>query len=571
MVSAFLYLSTCSIKNRILARVRRLREPRYAISLAAGMLYLYGTAFRRIFSGGRTPGLASGAMAQAIGPIELIGSIALFVFAAIAWLGPGSRRGVTFTQAEVQFLFTAPVTRRQLVHYKLLRSQLGLLFGSAISTLFLRPQSVVSAWMLTTGIYLLFTTSSLYLNGVALRRLSMAENGRSGLLKQGLPLLAVGVSVAILAWTVFQDWPTLAGLPDARQVLDEAHRLANTAPAWIVLWPFHTLMALPLSSTPIEFARRLPAVLIMIVLMYMWALQADASFEEASAAQAEKRAAQKSSPRRAVKAGPTPFTLGLTGRPEFAILWKNSILLGRYVSWKMLVRVLPLVVLFVIFMRNGHVGAGMVTVMGFIALALAGYTLLLGPQIARNDLRQDLANIQVLKTWPVSGTELLRGEILAPWVILTVMAWLFLLAGVAFIDPSDIGLTVMDRMSYGVAAMLIAPGFILAQLVVQNSIAVMFPAWISTSVVRARGIDVMGQRLLMMAGVLLTLVGAVAPAAVIAGIVSVVVYSTTHVILVVLPALIVAVVMIIECVVAVELLGGAVDRMDAGSTEPTET
>ena len=575
MIGAFLYLSVCSIRNRIRLKIRRLREPRYLIGLAVGLLYLYGTIFRQSFAakGARTRGFAAAGFAQIFGPLQLFGSLFLFLMAVLAWAWPGSRRGITFTQSEVQFLFTAPVTRRQLVHYKLLRSQFSLLFGSVIATLFLRPASLTSSWMVAVGIWLMLTTQSLYANGVALRRLSLSENGRSGWIGAGVPLAVLVIAVGIFAWTVERDWTTLTGL-FGMAVVDECQRLALTTPAWIVLWPFRTLVQLPLSQSPSEFLRILPRVLGLIVIMYLWAVRGDASFEEASAAQAEKRASMGvGRGRRQVvqKANPTPFALGLEGRPEFAILWKNLILVGRYVSLKTLIRLLPLIVVIPLMIHNSR-SAGVSTLIAGGAVILLGYTILLGPQLARNDLRQDLPNLQVLKTWPVSGTVLMRGEILAPWVLLTTLTWLFLLtAAAAAGSVRDLGtFSIVERVSYTASAMLVAPGILLAQLVVQNGIAVMFPAWIPTSTTRSRGIDAMGQRLLMMAGVLLTLVASLVPAAIVAGGVAFAWYWATHVVLIFVPAVIIAIVMIVECVIGIEVLGKIMDRTDVSEVDPNE-
>ncbi len=41
MRSPFLYLTACSVKNRVIQRVRRLRQPRYLAGLIIGSLYLY--------------------------------------------------------------------------------------------------------------------------------------------------------------------------------------------------------------------------------------------------------------------------------------------------------------------------------------------------------------------------------------------------------------------------------------------------------------------------------------------------------------------------------------------------
>ena len=69
----------------------------------------------------------------------------------------------------MQFFFTAPVSRRQLVHYKLLRAQLGIVFGLAIVSLFSGAAVSGRIWFLLGG-WLLFATVRLHLVGVAFTR-----------------------------------------------------------------------------------------------------------------------------------------------------------------------------------------------------------------------------------------------------------------------------------------------------------------------------------------------------------------------------------------------------------------
>ena len=57
---------------------------------------------------------------------------ALLVVAALSWLLPFDSGLLEFSEAETQFLFPAPVSRRQLLVHRLLRSQIGLLFGALI-------------------------------------------------------------------------------------------------------------------------------------------------------------------------------------------------------------------------------------------------------------------------------------------------------------------------------------------------------------------------------------------------------------------------------------------------------
>ncbi len=102
------------------------------------------------------------------------------------------------------------------------------------------------------------------------------------------------------------------------------------------------------------------------------------------------------------------------------------------------------------------------------------------------------------------------------------MAWLLVFAAtvvssnMAIADP----LRFARRLDYAVAAALVAPGVILVQLIVHNAIAIAFPAWVQAASTRTRGVDVMGQRLLMLAGLLVVLVVAVLPAAAVGGVVA---------------------------------------------------
>ena len=573
MIDAFLYLTACSFKNRLRYRLRRLREPRYVIGLIVGLLYFYVLFFRR--SGrSRTPADLS-AVAALAAPVQFLGSLFLFATAVIAWLWPGSRTPLPFKRAEVQFLFTAPVTRRQLVHYLLWRSQIAILIGSAIATLFLRPGSLAGGWTLMVGLWVVLMTVRLHLMGVALRRLSLASHGTSGLAGQWLPVAVVVAAIGVLAASVVDGWPALRSLERGDAVFAELQRLAGQGAAAVVLWPCRALVRLPLSGSVAEFWSALPAALALLVLNYVWVLRSDAAFEEASAARAEQQAGLRTAPRAAVKgAAATPFTLAPDGPPETAILWKNLILMGRYLSLRTALRLLPLVIVLGVLARN-HAAGGVAAFVGALSLPLAAMAVLLGPQMVRNDLRQDLARLPLLKTWPVRGSALIRGEVLGPTVVVTAVAWLFLLA--AAVLGSGLRAESLEAIALGAhraslfaAAFVLAPAVILSQVVVQNGLAVLFPAWVAVGASRARGLDAMGQRLLMVAGLLLTLAASLVPGAIVAGAFAFLVYQATGVVLILLPALIVALVVAGECWLAIEGLGRVLDRTDPGAVDVSE-
>ena len=573
MVGAFLYLTVCSFKNRIRRRLQRLREPRYVIGLVVGLLYMYFAFFARRGRPRSAEGVS--ALAAMAAPMQLIGSLFLLATAAVAWVWPGGGQPLAFTRAEVQFLFPAPVTRRELVHYRLLRSQLAILFSSAIATLVLRPGSLAIGWTLMAGLWVVMMTVRLHLMGVALRRASLAAHGPSGLARHWLPLAVLVGAAGVLAAAVAGAWPTLRAAASGEAVFDALQRLASEGAAGVVLWPFRALVRLPLSASTAEFWSALPAALALLVVNYAWVLRSDAAFEEASAEQAEQRAARRTAPRAVVRgSAATPFALAPDGPPETAILWKNLILVGRYVSLRTALRLLPLIVVFGLMTRSSQAG-GVAAFVGALSLPLAAMAVLLGPQMMRNDLRQDLARLPMLKTWPVRGAALIRGEVLAPTVVVTAVAWLLLLVAAVLgggLKPGSREATafVAHRASYLAAAFVVAPAIILSQVVVQNGLAVLFPAWVAVGASRARGIDAMGQRLFMLAGMLLTLVVSLVPGVMAAAALAFLVYELTGTVPIVLPALVVALVIAGECWLAIEGLGRILDRTDPSAVEATE-
>ena len=52
----------------------------------------------------------------------------------------------------------------------------------------------------------------------------------------------------------------------------------------------------------------------------------------------------------------------------------------------------------------------------------------------------------------------------------------------------------------GVALAILAPALVFAQLTIHNAVALMFPAWVPLGNQRPRGLDAMGQRLIMLGG-----------------------------------------------------------------------
>ena len=561
-----LYLTLCSLRNRVRVRLKRLKEPRYLIGTVVALAYFWMVFGMPSASRQRFFRAASPAASGVRSPFELGGAAFLFVICATAWIPAGRKRpALSFSQSDVQFLFPAPFTRRELIRYKLLRSQTGVLFGSAFMTLVFRPWNLGSL-MFFVGMALVMTILNLHVTGISLSRESLGSHGMAGLARQWLPLAVVVGATMILTVTIIFDWPTLVSLGGA-DLLEELWRLATTGASGIVMWPFRAVVRVPAASTPAEFLRAVPWALLILALNYAWVIRSDARFEEASAELAEKiariRKGQRPSAAKPRSATQTPFRLSLEGRPEMAIFWKNLILLGRYASLRTLLRFVLILLIIATFARVGASGGTGAAFAGLCAIVF-GITILFGPQLARNDLRQDLANLALIKTWPVNGATLVRGEVMAPAALLTAIAWCSGLGGLA------LGRTNRIEPSVIVAALVIAPGIILLQLLAQNAIAVMWPAWVVTNTNRTRGIDVMGQRIIMMFGLLLVLVIAVVPAALVAVLVGLGLSVLTGSVYVVVPALAAALVLFGEAFLASHAIGKLLDRTDVFAIDAQE-
>jgi hypothetical protein len=586
MAATFLYLTFWSIRNRVRLRLRGLRQPRYVVGSIVGVLYFYLMVFRRLGSPGPTAGPVVGdVLARAGGTIEFLGTMFLLIAVVSAWILPGLAKPIEFTRPEVQFLFTAPLSRRQLLHYKLLRTQLGAIFSSIVATIFLGRGSLGHAWMLIVGFWVMFAIFRLHFTGIALRRLSLTRHGPAGMARQWLPVFVLGAGMLVLVAAVIADWPGLSSMTTLRDLLGELRRLASIDPARWVLWPFQVVVRLPLSPTRDDFLRVLWPSLGLLVLNYAWVMRSDSSFEESSAAHAEQRASQPAERRTMAIVGRrrvAPFDLATTGRPESAILWKNLILLGRYASARTLLRVALAFGVVVLAFSRVSGGGDLRATAAMIALVAACLTVLLGPQLVRNDLRQDFANFALLKTWPVRGPALVRGEVLASSVLLTVIAWLLIATAALLVPahgPDTFGLPQIasgHRWGIAMAAALSAPALILTQVLLHNGMAILFPAWVSAGVARSRGIDAIGQRLIIMGAVTLALTITLVPGLIVAWPVALVLTTVLHdspVATAVIPVVVSAIVsflLAIECWIVIELLGRVLDRTDISAVEVVE-
>ncbi|HET7610086.1 MAG TPA: putative ABC exporter domain-containing protein, partial [Gammaproteobacteria bacterium] len=110
IAGALLYLRVTTIKGWFAARLRRLKQPKYAVGAVIGVLYIYSFFIRNVMQNGpRRPG--TGPQAEALSFVPEIMALGLLVVIALNWIVPRGRAGLTFSEAEISFLFPAPIKR----------------------------------------------------------------------------------------------------------------------------------------------------------------------------------------------------------------------------------------------------------------------------------------------------------------------------------------------------------------------------------------------------------------------------------------------------------------------------
>jgi ABC-2 type transport system permease protein len=500
-VSAFVYLLRRTAVNWIRRQMGRLRRVRYLLALLAGAFYFWVVFFRH--SGGY-------AGTEELDP-RFAAFAALFVSLPVAywWLVKADPRALAFSAAEMQLLFTAPLTRRTLILYKLGRGQLAVLLNVAIFTvIFLRDGPPLTAAQRAVAFWILFTTLFLHRLGAALTRL--AGRGRvSRLTRRAAPAVVIGVALTAIALSLRSAVPNAmaAGLPGAVEVLLDALR---TGPAGWVLAPFRALMAPAFVREPVAWLTAIGVAFVILLAHLVWVLRADVAFEEASAAAAaketERRAemAREIAPRRGRWRIPR-LPLAPGGPPERAILWKNSVPLldGLNVIVLGSLAVLLFLAAFLIAdQMPGPVTPGLVTtLMSLVGVAAAT---MLGPFALRDDLRSDLPRLELLRSWPIAGERIVTMEVLSVAIPLAlIQVALLLLALVASLGVDAVTIGVHARLAFVLAAAIFLPLVAFAGVWVQNAVALLFPDWVPTGRQTGGGVESTGQGMLLFGATLI--------------------------------------------------------------------
>jgi hypothetical protein len=530
MLSALLYLQFYSFKNRLVSRFKRLRQPKYLVGGIVGFVYFYFYFVRYLFGFGGTARQQSLALSAFASPenlalYESLGALALFLIVFMAWFVPHERAALTFTEAEIAFLFPAPISRRGLIHFKLLRSQVRIFFTTCLLTLVTNRYGG-HAWIRAAGWWLILSTLNLHFLGCSFARTLLLDRGITNWQRRIGVILVAGILIFSAAFWARHTLPAFnrSRMNDLDAIKAYVEQVLDSGPAPYLLAPFRLMVRPYLAPNGVAFLKVLLPMLLLLGLHYAWVVQSNVAFEEASLEASRRHAErvatirsgnwQSAQPKR--KAKRPPFVLSPMGPQPVALLWKNLISVGHGLTVRLWISLAAVAIAFSIGLQPLSSSSGISSVLGLLACILIIWSLILGPQLLRQDFRQDLLLADVLKSYPMRGWQIALGEILAPAAVLTGFQWFLLIVALGLLwNLEPLALEKSLRLSIGIGTAVLIPVLNFITLQVPNAAVLLFPAWFQASKEGAQGIEATGQRLIFLLGQLLAFFLTLLPAVVV--------------------------------------------------------
>lgn len=528
-MAAFVYLQAMSLYNNVRQRFLRLRQPKYLLGALAGAAYLYMFLFRKMFQGGHSA-TAFTPSADMLFDLSALAAIIVALLMFFDWMVSGDEAKLGFSETEIDFLFPAPLTRTILIQFNLLRSQLGIFFSAFVISFLLRRGASLNGHPLqyAIGVWLLLSLFRLHLLAGAFTRNRLAGLGLHAWPRR-VAVLVLAALVVLACW-----WPMRAQLhwPDASAWTSLAamhtwfQGIVGSAPLSWVLMPFQWALGPIFAADTDAFLRALPPALALLVVHYVWVVRAQVSFEEASIAHAGRRAKRMAAFRDGrlrhrvpTKPRSEPFKLAANGLPALAFLWRGLIASGPLLRLRAWLVACVIVFACVQWLATDPGMKPALIAIGAGSMMIAVWGLLFGPMLMQRSLQRTLEYLDILKATPLRGSQIAMGELLTPTTIMVFGIWLLLLASVlsfVAIGGKD-GFTPAVIASAGIGVALLVPPLCGLMLCLPFAATLYFPAWVASQKGGSRGVEVMGQRLILMVGYMLALTLVMIPAVFVAG------------------------------------------------------
>lgn len=440
------------------------------VGAAAMGLWLANLAFRG-FTQARTPSEGI----RVVGPAVLAG-LCLMPLA----LG-GAARMLAFAPAEVDQLFPAPFSRRQLVAYRIVKVSLASLFTGVFYTVILGGASV-SWWVSFTAACLAWIFAGLLTMSFALVEATLAQ--RAALLRLIPQALLLG-AIAAACWRLY-------GVAGAGWSEGRLRSAFETPLVSALAAPFRPFIML---FTARNWSREVPLWLAVclaeVVLLALVTLRLDTAWLDSSIAATHARAERLEQRRRGGRpARPGSRLKKLIPALEFA--GPARAIIRRQLRASPSILLVPPgiaagLAVVVLLLRWSTPGADHSEAILSLTGTLGAMSVLILPAVSRVDFRSDIDHVELLKSLPISASAIARAELAIPTALLTIAFWEIL--AVAAVYAGRPGLIAGLAIAGAPAAVLLAA--------VENALFLIVPT--RPGPVQAAGLQVTGKRVITFA------------------------------------------------------------------------
>jgi len=476
MNPALLILLGLQLKGWVRYFFRNLRTVKGALLALVGLAVLLPWFLSLLFLPPKNVGLAPET-------IRIYGPPMLLLYCVFNVVFSSGEKAIYFSPAEINFLFSGPFTRRQILAYKILMTIMMGLPTTLFLAVMLRihAASFLSAYV---GLFLMFLFMSLLTMALNLIGVTIGASLYSRVRKlilAALLLLLAGVAgfVGLPRWSDLKP--------------EELLKQLNDSTVWhLTTWPlstfFEAFLAERIWPDLVYWAGLALLVNLVLLGIVFWL---DANYLETTAAFSARTYARIQK----LRSGNIWAGVESGGKVRFhppmlpywggigPILWQKLTVAIRGMS--------RLVILFVIFgvclgapmfgaLSDNQGGAPLLTMAAGMTLWL---TIML-TSLVPFDFRGDIDRMAVLKSLPISAWRLSLGQLLTPTLLVSCLQWFVLLAiltaGLAGVGAADLGERRFVAMLVLTGTLFVFPfNFLLFGL--ENLLFLLFPARVMAS------------------------------------------------------------------------------------------
>ncbi len=558
MTGALWFLLWRSLRGRLVRKVRRLREPRYLIGFLVGAGWL-GFWFSHAFSGGDLPlrlGLPEQVLRELAGPladgVQLAVCTLIALLLAIWWALPFGKHAIELSEAELHLLLPAPLPRRRLIQYAMLRSQPAVAFGAAIITVVAGVREPLAVARTFAATWLVLSLWDLHGKARSLWLAQLDQLPARAAWRRRLTLWAVVAGVTLLL-TLAVAQVAAAALADpswSTQRLDGETlarllgRHVATARRGLLGWLLTPLLwltgpwfahARPGAGALVGAAVWVPPSLLLL-LHHEWVVRSQARFEEAALASARRRSRAADPAARywrgsARRRRAHPFRLPPGAGAEVAIVWKNLLQVHRWpLAWSG-AAIAGVATAALLACAVGLAPPWTARVLLITGAAMLALPPLLTPRSVRCDLRADLLKVEVVRTWPLPAWRFFLAQAASPALLASLQSLAGALLIVAVVGADAVGVLpggalpappaagiggttpLFAAVALTAAALPWSAALALLGSLLENLAALLFPSWVELGLQRKQAAARTGQNMLVFLALSLLMAAALAPAA----------------------------------------------------------